>query len=285
MQPQNSGLIFLRLLLNKYFTGKPDTLSKILPKEDAESLHEIKLTSAEPNLMLFEPKEWLSSIDPTWLMPVVQKMQEPLQEVYKKAFPNVFGERSKELPAASSYNDTVQDFLITYLHTAWTENSCPPKALLPTWELTPLLDMSRSDILDIADLLAMYDLVEEMRHIVDKKLLQAVLQYLTTEQQHYLRILLRQKSRQMPTTLSVRELLKEGNKFPQRLHRLGLQRLSLALSGASDDFTWHILHTLDLSRAKFLQNNIKKEEVPNQTALALLQVQHIIQFLKTETAP
>ncbi len=153
---------------------------------------------------------------------------------------------------------------------------------MPIWELSPLLQLTRLELLDIADLLAMHDLVEEMRHIVDKKLLQGVLQHLTAKQQHYLQILLRQKSRIKPTSLSVRELLKEGNKFPQMLHKFGLQRLSFALSGATDDFIWHIVHTFDLARAKFLLNHIKQEEVPNQTPSALLQVQHIIQFLKTE---
>ena len=288
MQPEtsnkNCGQIFLRMLLNKYCTAKPDTLTKILPKEDMDRLNATMLPHSEPNLMLFVPKNWLASIDPTWLLPVLQKMSAPLQEVYQKAFPAQFGEKSS-CKTPSNVNDMLQDFLITYLHSAWTEKEAPPKELLQPWELTPLLDLSRQEFIEIADLLAMYDLVEEMRHIVDKKLLQAVLQHLSTEQQHYLRILLRQKSRLKPTSLSVRELLKEGNKFPQMLHKFGLQRMAFALSGASEDFLWHILHTIDLARAKFLQNHIKTEEVPNQTPQALLQVQHIIQFLKTETAP
>jgi hypothetical protein len=145
--------------------------------------------------------------------------------------------------------------------------------------------MAKEELLEIIDLLAMHDVVDEIRHIVDKKQLLAILQYLSTEQQHYLKVLLRQKSRVKPTGLSIRELLKEGKKFPQAIHKLGLQRFAFALSGASDDFTLHILHALDFQRAKFLQNHIQKEEVPNQTPEALLQVQHIIQFLKTETAP
>ncbi len=285
MQQQNSGLIFLRLLLNRYFTGKPDTLDKIMPKEDADKLSETLLPHKEPNLMLFMPQNWLYSMDGSWLVPVVEKMTKPLQEVYAKAFPSIFGDKEKketDTPQAAVYNETVQDFLINYLHATWAEKKAPPKELLPTWELSGLLDLSRSELLKITDFLSMHDLVEEMRHIVDKKLLQSVLQHLTPEQQQYLRTLLRQKSRQQPTSLSVRELLKEEKKFPQLLHKFGLQRLATAISGASDDFIWHISHILDLPRAKFLQNHIKKEEVPNQTQQALLQVQHIIQFLKTQ---
>lgn len=284
MQPQNTGPIFLRMLLNKYYSAKPDTLATIMPKEDFDQLSATLIANKEPHLMLFVPQNWLSSMDASWLVAAIQKMAKPLQDVYARAFPSLFGQSSHGA-SGTVYNETIQDFLITYLHSLWAEKEAPPKELLPEWELSMLLDLSRQELLEIADLLAMHDLVEEMRHIVDKKLLQAVLQHLTTEQQHYLRILLRQKSRQQPTSLSIRELLKEGNKFPQLLHKFGLQRLSFALSGASDDFIWHILHTFDLSRAKFLQNHIKKEEVPNQTPQALLQVQHIIQFLKTETAP
>lgn len=282
MQTHENGTLFLRLLLNKFSTAKPEALAKVMPPEDAQALESHKLAHKDPNLMLFEPKEWLTSIDSSWLKPTVEKMAKPLQEVYARAFPRQFGD-PKEPPAP--YSDAMLEFLIYFLHSKWEEKKAPPKGLLPTWEMSHLLEMSRHEILEIVDLLAMYDLVEEMRHIVDKKLLQAVLQHLNTEQQHYLRVLLRQKSRQTPTSISVRELLKEGKKFPQMLHKLGLQRLAFALSGASDDFLWHIFHTLDLNRAKFLQNHIKKEEVPNQTPQALVQVQHIIHFLKTETAP
>lgn len=284
MQPQKTGPIFLRMLLNKYYPAKPDTLATIMPKEDYDELATTLIAHKEPHLMLFVPDKWLSSMDPSWLEASIQKMAKPLQDVYARAFPTLFGQPA-QTGASLGYNQLVKDFLVTYLHSVWAEQEAPPKELLPEWELSMLLELSRQEFLEIVDLLAMHDLVEEMRHIVDKKLLQAVLQHLTTEQQHYLRILLRQKSRQQPTSLSVKELLKEGNKFPQLLHKFGLQRMSFALSGASDDFIWHILHMLDLSRAKFLQNHIKKEEVPNQTPQALLQVQHIIQFLKTETAP
>ncbi len=276
-----NGNIFLRLLLNKFYSGKPDSLLKIMPPEDAEKLSHIELLHKEPNLLLFVPKEWLGSMDGSWLMPTIEKLSKPLQEVYKRAFPAVFDKKAQN--GAGIYNATIQDFLISYLHSVYTEKAPPPKNLLPEWELTPLLAFSRQELLDLVDLIAIHDLVEEMRHIVDKKLLQSVLQYLTVEQQHYLRVLLRQKSRGQSTQLSVRELLKEGKKFPQLLHRFGLIRLATACSGASQDFLWHILHTFDLSRAKFLQNHIKKEEVPNQTQTARLQVQHILQFLKTET--
>ncbi len=280
MHEQN-GSIFLRLLLNRFNTDKPEQLAQIVPKEDHEALSPTYIANNDPRLMLFLPQSWLSSIDSSWLKPCVEKMSKPLQEVYAKAFPKQFGKSE----AKSAYNDTVQDFLITYLHSVCSEKEVTPKVLLPTWELSPLLDLSRTELLEIVDLLAMYDLVEDMRQIVDKKLLTSILQYLTHEQQHYLRLLLRQKSSKKPSSLSIRELLKEGKKFPQTLHKLGLQKLAFAISGASKDFCWHILHILDLPRAKFLQNHIKEEEVPNQTPQALVQVQHIIQFLKTETAP
>lgn len=284
MQPATNGRLFLRMLVNKFFTGKPDSLSKIMPKEDADLIDSTRISNKEPDLMLFVPEKWLSSMDNSWLAPEVQKLSKPLQDVYEKAFPGIFGKEQLEA-SRTTYNDTIQDFLIAYLHSQWKEHEAPPKELLPTWELSSLLDMTRQEFLEVVDLLAMHDLVEEMRHIVDKRLLQAVLEQLSSEQQHYLRMLLRQKSRLKPTSLSIKELLKEGTKFPQTLHKLGLKRMAFALSGASPDFLWHILHRIDLPRAKFLQNHIQKEEVPNQTPQALVQVVHSIQFLKTEMAP
>lgn len=280
----NNGSIFLRLLVNKYFTGKQETLAKIMPKEDADLLAATLLPQKEPNVLLFLPERWLASFDRSWLEPALEKMPKALQEVYKRAFPKIFAPKS-EKNTPSAYNKTVQEFLISHLKKSWTDYEAPPKDLLPASELSPLLHLQREELLEVVDLLAVHDLVEEMRHIVDKKLLQGVLQYLSTLQQRYLGVLLRQKSRQEARKISVRELLKEGNKFPKILHTFGLQRLSLALSGSSSDFIWHILHAFDFSRAKYLENHIKKEEVPKETREALLQVQNVLQFLKTDTAP
>ena len=261
MQPHN-GTIFLRLLLNKYFTGKPDTWASLMPQEDQEKLSTISLEQKEPNLMLFLPKRWLTSMDPSWILPIVEKLSKPLQEVYARAFPQIFGNATD----APLYNETIQEFLINYLHNTWTEDVPVPKELLPESEFSELLTFSRKELLELIDLLSMHDLVEEMRRIVDKRLLQSVLQYLTKEQQHYLRILLRQQSRQVPSAISISELLKEEKNFAKLLHKFGLKRLSLALSGASNECIWHLMHTLDVARAKFVENHVQKEEVPNHTS-------------------
>lgn len=282
---QQKGSIFLRLLLNRYFTGKQDQLAKIMPKEEWDELQQANFPHKDPHLMLFQPKEWLSSIDSSWIIPTLSTLPSELQAVYKKAFPKELDEQQADGESITCFNEPLREFLLEYLHKRWSEKETTPKELLPSGELSPLLNFNRQELLEIIDLLAMYDLVEEMRQIVDKKLLQSVLQHLSSTQQHYLRVLLRQKSRQQQSTLSVRELIREGKKFSQSLHKFGLQRLALALSGQNDDFVWHLLHILDFNRAKFLMPLIQKEEIANSTHLAQLQVQHIIQFLKTETMP
>jgi len=276
----------LRLLLNKYFTGKQDALPKLMPKEEWDILSDILIAHKEPNLSLFLPNQWLTSIDISWLGPTLLALPKALQEVYASAFPNELGQAlGQKAPVDATplaLSPQVKEFLLSLLFKLWKEKEVKPKELIPTWELSPLLKLSRPELFEIVDLLAMYDLVEEMRHIVDKRLIQAIVQHLTPAQNHYLRLLLRQKSSHKPSPLSVKELLKEGKKFPQILHKFGLQRFALALSGANDDFLWHILHTFDINRAKFLMSQIQKDEVANQTPLAQMQVQHIIQFLKTE---
>lgn len=285
---EQKGPTFLRLLLNKFFTGKQDALPKLLPKEEWDTLSATLIAQKDPELSLFLPNQWLSSIDISWLGPTLLAMPKPLQEVYLAAFPTelgqALGQKAVEGQVPRALSPQVKEFLLSFLFTLWKDKEVKPKELIPTWELSPLLKLPRAELLEIVDLLAMYDLVEEMRQIVDKRLLQAIIQYLTPAQNHYLRVLLRQKSSHKPSPLSVKELLKEGKKFPQMLHKFGLTRFALALSGANDDFTWHILHTFDINRAKFLMGQIQKEEIANQTPLAQMQVQHIIQFLKTETS-
>lgn len=270
------GSLFLRLLLNKFLGGKADLLSKLLPKEEVDNLNSVQSSSSEPELILFDSKTWLTICDPSWYESITKNLPEQLQGLYKELLHNKTERLSPD----------VTQFLLDYFHKEWLKNLNDdeplPKELIEAGDLGPLLELKKAEMLEVIDLLSMHNLVDEVRHVVDKRILHVLSQALSSNQQQYLRMCLRQKTKHHAPTFSLRDLLKEPKKLPQVLHKQGLKRMAVALSGQSKDFIWYVVHTLDIARAKFLQADIQEEAVAHATKLAQLEILQIIQFLKTD---
>jgi hypothetical protein len=288
MNPQSiQSLYFFRLLVNKYFTGRADLVAKLLPKEQVEALARYQTPLKTPEVLLFNADRWFKTADLSWFLPTIQTFDAPLQRLYGEIIPTqmrtalgITGENSQK-----PLSEPVKQFLLSYLHSKWPEAEPLPKELIQTGELLPLLDLSKSELLEIIDLLSMHDLIDEVRHIVDKRVLQTISSLLTLPQQQYLRTCLRQKTKPHAPSFTLRELLKEPKKFPALLHKTGLKRFALALNGESKEFMWHIMHTLDVSRAAFLKQEVQSVATPHASKLAQLEILQILQFLKVGSKP
>lgn len=278
--------IFLRLLVNKYFPERLEQLAKIVPEKTFQEIKSHNFSEKCPECILFFVDTWLTSCHPSWLEPLISEMTLPLKTVYLSCFPQPISdyfrakEEYKDIPSAAPPAEPIRQFLLGFLHRKWEENHPLPKELLQENELSSLLVISRQELLEVVDLLAVYDLVDEVRHIVDKKQLQLILNHLSIQQQHYLRLSLRQKTKSVGGAGVVRELMKEPARFSMQLHRRGLQRLAYGLCGMDRDFLWHIMHTFDMPRAKFMMQYVQPEVVPTTTSLVRQDVQQILQFLK-----
>ncbi len=283
-------LIFFRLLVNKYFPAKPEALCKIMPKETYELLATVPYTQKNPHLMLFNPDQWLHSCDASWFEPFFSTLPEQVKQLYLAILPQDVALALQPTDAENGVlttpiSEPVKQFLLGFFHRKWQEHGVLPKDLLSQGDLSVLLKLNKQELLDVVDLLAMYDLIDEVRHIVDRRILQTVIQLLTPAQQQYLRACLRQKSKSTASGISLRDLLKDPKRFPMQVHKRGLQRLALALAGSEPDFLWYISHAFDMPRAKFLLQNIQPEEAPGATSLAKAQIQQVLQFLKIDSTP
>lgn len=276
------ALYFFRLLVNKYFTGKADLVAKLLPKEQSDALARFQTPLKTPELLLFDSDRWFKTADLSWFLPTIQTLEAPLQKLYGEIVPAEI-RTALGIPSQSTskpLSEPVKQFLLGYLHSKWHEVEPLPKELIHTGELLPLLDLRKNELLEIIDLLSIHDLVDEVRHIVDKRILQTISSLLTLPQQQYLRTCLRQKTKPHAPSFTLRELLKEPKKFHVLLHKTGLKRFALALNGENKEFMWHILHTLDVSRAAFLKQEVQSVATPHASKLAQLEILQILQFLK-----
>lgn len=283
-------LVFLKLLLNKYFTGKQEALSKLTPESEFNEISQQSFVSKNPTSLFFCP-ETVAQMHYSWLRSTLMTLPEALRSVVvaslsKDKAQNLINMEPDALhPKEANYPEKVQRFLFHILYSHFPEKEITPQELLPEYPLLMLLEHKKSDLVEMIDLLAMHDLAEEVKRIVDKNFLQAILVQLTPRQQRYLKTCLHQKSRLSIAPLQVRETYKDKKEFARLLHKRGLQRLSIALSGCHPDFLWHISHIFDIGRGKILIKLTQKEDIPGSTQGAQMQVQQVITFQKANEAP
>jgi hypothetical protein len=287
------GWMFFRLLLNKFNFDKQDAVVELLPEGEQQEISQYKMLSKNPEAL--NPKallpsslQWLDKIHYSWLEEPLRTLKDPLPACVVATLPEKQAESlNKRLQLTKpdhSYPESIKNFLLSHLYEAWPDKEILPQDLLPPSQLSPLLDCSKSELVELVDYLPMIDLAEEVRHIVDKKLIQAIVVDLTRGQQKYLKSCLHQKAKIQIPPLNVKEIHKDKKSFLVALHKRGLKRLSIALSGQHPDFIWHIAHMFDIGRGKILMEQCEKEEVPTATQITTLQVLQIIQQLRAKEA-
>ncbi len=272
---QSREWIFLKLLLNTYFSAKQDVLKSLVPDDVFEKILSLPFSQKNPKLALSFVQEWCKNIHTSWFEDVLQTFSEPFQ----KYMENFLAKGAQD----ENLSKPINQFLCKYLydHSKEKDLNILPRGLLTENPLSPLLDCSKKQLFEIVDLLAIFDLAEEVRYIVDKKILQGILQLLNEDQQKFLRSLLRAKSKLHMPQAFFQHLYSDEKKFLKALHKKGLQRLGCALSGYDQDFLWYFLHKLDVPRARYLETTIHSEAVPNTTHMIQLQIIQILQFLKS----
>jgi hypothetical protein len=285
---QKKAWVFFRLLTNKYFPDKLEHLGKILPKEEFEEVSACSYTVKEPKILLFHPDAWIQGFHFSWLEPSLQLFPPALcKNIVQNLFPRPTEREAGNLQEETTpvYPDAVRQFLISYLYKHFPEKEPLPKALSHDTPFAPLLLCSIAELQQCIDFLSLFDMVEEVRRTVDKRLLQMVFQLLTKEEQQYLKTLLRQKPKIAPPPLNLPLLIKDAKKFQMTRIRQALEKLALALSGQEADVIWHITHMLDKTHAKFLQDRIATQAIEHTTNIARQQVLQTLQFLKSKRAP
>jgi hypothetical protein len=275
--------------MNKYHRNKQDALLQLLPdssKMRATKIASYAFTSDDPLLALPVAKTWLNDVHYSWIEPYFLQLPPilhlPLLASLSKGQAEPLAKRGiAQLPEHTApYSQSILSYAIVYLYNKWPDKEILPKALLGEHALTPLLQHSKSTLVLLIDLLAMHDLSVEVRKIVDKNLMQAIIQPLSLLQRKYLSNCLHQKSQTAVMPLNVKETHKNSKEFITTLHRSGIKRLSIALAGLPYDFMWHVAHILDRGRGKILMQQWQKEEAPTSTQVGRLQITQALQFIK-----
>ena len=279
--------MMLRVLLNNFHEGNPDAILEKLPPEEAQKASECRSSLQDYSPAIAMPIEILNKIHYTWLEPIFQKIPESLHAFILAALPvpqaAKLGKLLNKAPVENALGAPVKGFFLDLFYRQFKNPEVLPLEFLPKSPLDVLMNISKEELVELIDLLGVYDLAEEIRHIIDKNVLKTLYLCLSPKKQQFLRICLHHKDKLTSPKLELEHWQGDRQKLELLLHRRGLHRLGKALAGQHADFVWHLTHKLDTGRGEALAKYYTKEEIPGVTPALIQQVFNVLNFLNKKS--
>jgi hypothetical protein len=155
-----------------------------------------------------------------------------------------------------------------------------PMCSLYDSRLNVLLDLTKDKLVKLIEFLGIYDLKKELKFIIEKKNLKKINSYLKLDEKEFLKQILHQKSYFPTQRIYIENFLHDKKKFRNILHKCGLIRLSLALSGESIDLIWYLCHTLDIGRGNYIFKECKNKKVKTMSEIITDEILEILNIIK-----
>lgn len=264
MQPK--GWIFLKVLLNKYHPMGAEAVLQALPKEHQSilSVENKQITANCPEKGIPHPIKSIEKIHYSWLAPLVLNSPEPLLPAIVNIFPPKTREKLKRylnIPTLPKIKpaESIKTMFLYKICAALKQTEILPYDFLPETPLKPLGNWSKEELVELLYILGVYDLVGEVRQIIDKTTVQKLYKVLSLSQSKFLRNCLHQKEKIVSPPLGIKNWDGDKKKLQNLLLERGLMRLGKSLHGEHPDLVWIITHTLDSGRGKLLSRIYAKD--------------------------
>lgn len=283
MQPKSA--LMARLLMNRYIKGNQQPFLAVLPQFEAKAILESDTSVNDPLTLLKTPSERIASLHYTWLKSALEGFSEEVRPLLvaplSKRQSDQLTEALNITPLGHSLAPQVKNYLNRILLSkVGGSNTVRAPEFLPQGPLSFLIDCSLTEIVELCDFLGLYDIGEELRHIVDKKVLKNVYQCLSPKEQAFLRQCMSTKIKLVAPGLGLDRWKGEPTKLRHAMQARGLLRLGKALSGSHEDLLWYLAHKLDKGRGETLLRYYSKQPISGVTPLLIQQVQNVMNILK-----
>lgn len=284
---QSKSLTLFKVLLNRFHPGTGESFLQALPQDEAKEILKKNVSSEDPSMALTWQQDLITRTHYSWLAPFIQQLPKEIQGPVIASLPEPQSSKLRSFlkikHSLAPLPLPIKNFLINQLFQKWNPKEILPRQYLPPSPLSPLLELSKANLVELIDFLAMHDLAEAIRHIVDKKNLKLIYNCLSPQKQQYLRLCLHQKEKIAAPKLEIEKWNGDPQILETLLHRRGMFRLGKALCGQHPLFIWHLTHTLDTGRGTSLSKYYHEETIPNITPYLVQQLLFVYNFLKKKS--
>lgn len=276
---------YMKVLLNRFHKGSQDSVLNLF-SEQGEVVKKTATSETEISYSFRIPETSIAKIHYSWIADKLATVAEGKKALYMAALPTDQQVQIKKYLQIDKDIIPLRGPLKRYIQKEFLELLLPedhvPLPYIPVTSLSILCHLSKVKLTQIIDFLGLYDLAEEIKKIVDTKLLKNIYHALTQKQKDFLKTCLHQKDKMQTPPFPLTDWNGEPRELEIRLHKRGLVRLAKALSGQHPSFTWTLTRMLDTGRGKRLESMISKEEIPLTTEYMTSKILHLIKFLDKE---
>jgi hypothetical protein len=272
--------LFFQALIERFPHPKLRAVLEAAPEEIFSQLRTLPdKAGIAPEMVWTTPRSLLLSLHPSWHEEIIEHCPQVLQPRLRTLLQD-----AREHPKDDK--NPVALFLLDYLVSQWPDKQTQGVEAIEETPLRWLADCDEQRVAKIADLLAVHDVVDIIRHIVDKKILQKILSPFSPFQQRYLRSLLHRPIHSATLNKELLALLKGNSEEARaRLLQRGFERIGQSLKEAPPLLIWHVLHHVDRERAQFLSEVLNRTASGSELAEAKRNAIHAHEFLKRTEKP
>lgn len=259
-------------------------LERFLPENERLNLAELPHFESKHRLGPYSDESLLEKVHWSWFLPTLKSFTEKEQNLFLAALSPTEAENLRQAlsieETTEELTQAAQSFLRQQLLQTVAGSKGPlPAAYLPESPLNELLHLNKKQLTALIDLLALYDLAAELRQIVETKILKKIYSFLTDEQKKALKKISAYKETHSLPRLGLDRWDGEEETLRNLLHKRGLARLGLALSGSSPDLIWAICHRLDIGRGTTLFKLCANHPSPGVTDGIIRQIEELLEKL------
>jgi hypothetical protein len=275
--------IVLSSFLSRQPQAKQEALLRFLPDSQCDEIKQILALSGSGPIKGFADETMLQRVHWSWFLPTLKSYSLPEQSLFLTVLEEPSARAlAEEIPCrmakveitrlgASYLKQILLDSLVG------AHDRLLPIDYLPPSPLNKILNLSKTQLISLIDLIAMHDLSVEIRQIVETKILKKIYSFLSEEQRQFLKLTASRHEVRWPQKIGLDRW--DGNKESLRhlLHKKGLSRLGQALSGQDSSLAWYVCHLLDIGRGSALFKLCERQKNESAVEMAVRQVEELLE--------
>jgi hypothetical protein len=269
--------LILHTLLDRTDPALREKLERFLPSEQRERLRTLPICAVEDHeVALIDQIHW------SWLVPTLKSYSRNDQQWFLSVLPSALAialRRSLQIPIEERTPSEAGRAFLRRVLTQSLVASNPhriPASWLPDSPLKQLIHCSKQQLIRLVDLLPLYDLALEIRHIVEARVMKKIYAALTKDQQTFLKQVLAHHDLTTTGRFSLERWDGTADGLHLLLHRRGLTALAIALSAQNPGLAWHIAHQFDIGRGHLLLKLIEEHTTSSYAEILTNRITEIL---------
>lgn len=280
----HSDLIIFDSLIKKHGPAKKGDLIRFLSEDRRDYLSSTSFSSQDFNLNDFTYDTLIQEVHYSWFLKVLESFTKKQAAIFLLILPEETREEVQHLLNASVPKYTLSEMQRTFLKKELCsmllkgKKEWIPAKYLPLSPMIDLLTLNKKQLIQLIDMLSMYDLALEIKQIVDTKLIKQIFELLTEEEKEFVQKIMNNKEPFSFPRIGLNHWDGLEHSLRSILHKRGIRRLSIAMLKEHSDFIWHICHKLDSGRGQIL--NKMQEDKVEESIIQSIQV-NILELIAT----